>query len=64
MHIRYELCRHTGHLKTIYRDGYSVIGYDTIDQFYADMATEGWQVDSTQQACSCSLYFSVLKRAL
>lgn len=64
MNIRYELCSRTGDLVALYRDGYSVAGYDTIDQFYADMATAGWQVDSTQQACSCSLHFSVLKRDL
>lgn len=64
MSIRYELCHRTGLVIALYRDGYSVVGYDTIDQFYADMATEGWQVDSTQQARSCSLHFSVLKRAL
>lgn len=64
MNIRYELCSRTGSLKTLYRDGYSVVGYTAIEQFYADMATEGWQVDSTQQVRSCSLHFSVLKRPL
>lgn len=63
-HVRYELCSRTGKLMTLYRDGYSVTGYDTINQFYADMSTEGWQVKSTQQARSCSLHFAVLTRSL
>lgn len=63
-HVRYELCSRTDKLVALYRDGYSVTGYDTIDQFYADMSTEGWQVNSTQQARSCSLHFAVLTRSL
>lgn len=69
LNIRYELLPTAsrtcvGQLMTLYREGRSIVGYETINQFYRDMETEGWQVDSTSQTRGGSLHFAVLKREL
>ncbi|MEL7140690.1 MAG: hypothetical protein AAFY33_09965 [Cyanobacteria bacterium J06643_4] len=69
LNIRYELSpisstTGVGQLMSLYREGRSVAGYETIDQFYRDMAAEGWQIDSISQTRSGSLHFAVMKREL
>ena len=67
LNIRYELtptASRTSELMTLYREGRRIDGYETIEQFYRDMATEGWHIDSTSQTRGGSFHFAVMKRAL
>lgn len=81
LNIRYELSEHTlerepegtsenaslpfHSLLSLYWEGRRLGGYRTIEQFYDDMATEGWQVQSISRAHSRrQLHFAVMTRAL
>lgn len=81
LNIRYELSDHTldsalgnasdnaslptHSLLSLYWEGRRLGGYRTIEQFYDDMATEGWQIQSISRAHSCrQLHFAVMTREL
>lgn len=81
LNIRYELSEHalnsapnsvsekaslpTHSLLSLYWEGRRLAGYRTIEQFYDDMATEGWQIQSISRAHSRQqLHFAVMTRDL
>jgi len=75
LNIRYELSEHTLELTpdslsahsllSLYWEGRRLAGYRTIEQFYDDMATEGWQIQSISRAHSRQqLHFAVMIREL
>ena len=52
-------------LLSLYWEGRRVEGYRTIEQFYDDMATDGWTLESVSRPRSrCQLHFAVMKREL
>lgn len=55
----------TSPLLSLYWEGRRVDGYRTIEQFYDDMAMDGWTVESISRPRSRShLHFAVMKREL
>lgn len=52
-------------LLSLYWEGRRVEGYRTIEQFYDDMAMDGWTLESVSRPRSrCQLHFAVMKREL
>lgn len=52
-------------LLSLYWEGRRLAGYRTIEQFYEDMTTEGWQIQSISRAHSRrQLHFAVMTRKL